>query len=44
MSLQRFDIVNGVVEAEGVAKESAAGQEEDKEAAGNSISSLGTFV
>ncbi|XP_022999499.1 nucleosome assembly protein 1;2-like isoform X1 [Cucurbita maxima] len=30
---RRFDIVNGVVEAEGVAKESPAGQEEDKEAA-----------
>lgn len=38
MSLQRFDIVNGAVEAEG-AKESVAGQEEDKEA-GNYIPSF----
>lgn len=37
---QRFNIVNGVVEAEGVPKESAAGQE-DKDAAGNSLRSSG---
>ncbi|XP_022938079.1 nucleosome assembly protein 1;2-like isoform X1 [Cucurbita moschata] len=30
---QRYDIVNGVVEAEGAGKESAAGQDEDKDAA-----------
>lgn len=44
MSLQRFDIVNGVAEAEGAAKESAAGQEEDKDAAGNAIPSFDLLI
>lgn len=32
--MQRFDIVNGVVEAEGATNEAAMDQEEDKAAAG----------
>lgn len=41
--LQRFNIVNGVVEAEGVPKESATGQE-DKDAAGNSLLTFGMMI
>lgn len=35
-SLQRYEIVNGVVEVEGVANEAAADKEEDKAAEGTS--------
>lgn len=35
-SLQRYNIVNGVVEVEGVANEAAAEKEEDKAAEGTS--------
>lgn len=41
--MQRYDIVNGVSEVEGVTTEAATEKEEDKEANGTVLISVGNF-